>query len=73
MLTFAGTAGCLEETKEFVKSHLADLERATEKTYWKGLPELTNKDGEDCTDSCPVQAWSAACTLDVLYDLKHVQ
>ena len=38
---------------------------------WKGLPELTNKDGAPCQDSCPVQAWSMAAMLDVLYDLEQ--
>lgn len=37
---------------------------------WAGLPELTNKDGETCWDSCFTQAWSASCILDLLYDLK---
>ncbi|KAK4615811.1 Glycogen debranching enzyme [Fulvia fulva] len=34
---------------------------------WRGLTELTNKDGAFCGDSCPTQAWSAGCILD-LYD-----
>ncbi|KAJ5077919.1 glycogen debranching enzyme [Anaeramoeba ignava] len=37
-----------------------------------GLPELTNKDGSYCNDSCKSQAWSAATLLDFLYDLKHL-
>lgn len=40
---------------------------------WKGLPELTNKDGAECDDSCPTQAWSMACLLEVLEYIKQVQ
>ncbi|OBZ85799.1 Glycogen debranching enzyme, partial [Choanephora cucurbitarum] len=36
---------------------------------WCGLPELTNKDGEYCHDSCRTQAWSSATLLDLFYDL----
>ncbi len=32
---------------------------------WKGLPELTNKDGADCWGSCRVQAWSMATIIEV--------
>jgi glycogen debranching enzyme len=35
---------------------------------WSGLTELTNKDGAFCQDSCPTQAWSAACLLDFYLD-----
>ena len=38
---------------------------------WKGLPELTNKDGTKCMDSCTVHAGSMATQLDMLYDLKE--
>ncbi|CAO3677994.1 unnamed protein product [Rhizopus microsporus] len=40
-----------------------------EENVWCGLPELTNKDGAFCSDSCTTQAWSAATLLDLLHDL----
>lgn len=40
------------------------------KNVWAGLPELTNKDGAFCPDSCFSQAWSASCLLDLLYDMQ---
>ena len=36
-----------------------------------GLPELTNRGGEPCRDSNPIQAWSMATLLDTLYDIKE--
>lgn len=35
---------------------------------WKGLTELTNKDGEFCNDSSPTQAWSSGCLIDLYFD-----
>eukprot|EP00794_Sanderia_malayensis_P008072 gene8072-8936_t len=39
---------------------------------WRGLPELSNKGGGFCAHSCQTQAWSMACVLEVLYDLKQL-
>ncbi|CAO3599483.1 unnamed protein product [Absidia cylindrospora] len=36
---------------------------------WRGLPELTNKDGAPCWDSCFTQAWSSSTLLDLFYDV----
>ncbi|EIW79274.1 glycoside hydrolase family 13 protein [Coniophora puteana RWD-64-598 SS2] len=33
---------------------------------WAGIPELTNKDGAYCADSCNTQAWSSSTLLDFL-------
>ena len=40
---------------------------------WAGLPELTNKDGETCWDSCFTQAWSASGLLDLMFDMQQQQ
>ncbi|OCH93668.1 glycoside hydrolase family 13 protein [Obba rivulosa] len=39
---------------------------------WRGLPELTNKDGELCHDSCNTQAWSASTILDFLEEVHKL-
>ncbi|KAI8992417.1 glycogen debranching enzyme [Pilobolus umbonatus] len=38
-------------------------------SVWCGLPELTNKDGAHCNDSCTTQSWSSATLLDLLHGL----
>ncbi|ANB13548.1 bifunctional 4-alpha-glucanotransferase/amylo-alpha-1,6-glucosidase [Sugiyamaella lignohabitans] len=37
---------------------------------WKGLTELTNKDGQFCYDSSPTQAWSAATLIELYEDAR---
>ncbi|TCD67967.1 hypothetical protein EIP91_011768 [Steccherinum ochraceum] len=39
---------------------------------WAGIPELTNKNGEYCHDSCRTQAWSASTLLDFLEDVHKL-
>uniref|UniRef100_W5KD30 Glycogen debranching enzyme n=1 Tax=Astyanax mexicanus TaxID=7994 RepID=W5KD30_ASTMX len=51
--------------KNVLSRHYVHLERSP----WKGLPELTNENGQYCSFSCETQAWSIATVLEVLYDL----
>nr|CAD7601350.1 unnamed protein product [Timema genevievae] len=54
-------------TRSLLARHFTELQNSP----WRGLPELTNKDGAYCKDSCRTQAWSMACLLEVLYDLNQ--
>ncbi|KAG9123786.1 hypothetical protein FRC07_013965 [Ceratobasidium sp. 392] len=40
---------------------------------WAGIPELTNRNGEYCRDSCNTQAWSSSCLLDFLEEVHKLQ
>ncbi|KAM3604619.1 uncharacterized protein V6R79_013990 [Siganus canaliculatus] len=51
--------------KNILSRHYTHLERSP----WKGLPELTNENGQYCPFSCETQAWSLATVLEVIYDL----
>ncbi|XP_041659129.1 glycogen debranching enzyme isoform X1 [Cheilinus undulatus] len=51
--------------KNVLSRHYTHLERSP----WKGLPELTNENGQYCPFSCETQAWSMATVLEVLHDL----
>ena len=59
------------ENLSMIHSVLSTHAQALQHSLWKGLPELTNKDGTECVDSCSVQAWSMATLLDVLHDLRQ--
>ena len=72
-LAFAKKLNRLDETVTTIHQSLSKHAQALQDSPWQGLPELTNEDGADCMDSCPVQAWTMACLLDVLYDLSQSQ
>lgn len=52
----------IQSTEAILSRHLTEAST----NYWRGLPELTNKDGDYCKDSCRTQAWSASTILEVL-------
>lgn len=69
-LIFASANNALKKTvantKIVLSKHFTELQTSP----WRGLPELTNKDGAYCKDSCRTQAWSMSCILEVIFHLK---
>ncbi|KAL5487406.1 hypothetical protein EMCRGX_G020000 [Ephydatia muelleri] len=63
----------LDEALAEAHSVLSAHAQALVDSPWCGLPELTNRDGAECPDSCPVQAWSMGCVLEVLCDMQQVK
>ena len=59
---------CVESVRSVLSRHKDEILSSP----WRGLPELTNKDGTFCQHGCPTQAWSMACILEVLYDLENM-
>lgn len=43
------------------------------KSDWFGLPELTNRDGAFCGDSCATQAWSSSTLIDIFQDVADLE
>jgi glycogen debranching enzyme len=69
-LHFAALVGGEEELKRTVSSTEAIISRhlvEASTSHWRGLPELTNLNGEYCPDSCRTQAWSGSSLLEVSY------
>ncbi|PGH34345.1 glycogen debranching enzyme [[Emmonsia] crescens] len=62
-----------EEAFQLVSSRLEGCKRMILESGWKGLTELTDGGGGFCADSCPTQAWSSACLLDLYYDAAQYQ
>ncbi|XP_034951239.1 glycogen debranching enzyme isoform X2 [Chelonus insularis] len=59
----------IQSTEAIISKHF--VEAST--NHWRGLPELTNKDGEYCKDSCRTQAWSISSILEVLHELETLK
>ncbi|XP_065569335.1 glycogen debranching enzyme-like [Artemia franciscana] len=55
--------------KEILSKHFVTVQTS----YWRSLPELTNRDGRPCHHSCPAQAWSISCVLEVLQKLEELE
>lgn len=75
-LHFAPLIGGHEELERTIQSTEVIIARhftEASTSHWRGLPELTNKDGEYCRDSCRTQAWSCSAIFEVLYELKKLK
>lgn len=59
----------LGRTTHYLISSLLPARRHLKRDAWAGLPELTNREGAFCYDSCPTQAWSASTLLDFLEEV----
>jgi glycogen debranching enzyme len=59
------TAAGRVESYQLVTQRMAGCMEMLSSSDWAGLTELTNKDGAYCADSCPTQAWSASCLIDL--------
>ncbi|XP_065332419.1 glycogen debranching enzyme isoform X2 [Cloeon dipterum] len=59
----------MSATKAYLSRHFTELTTSP----WRGLPELTNKDGRYCSDSCRIQAWSMATILETLHQMSQLE
>lgn len=56
-----------------IRQRLAPHESQIKRSMWKGLPELTNRDGAECPFACQTQAWSMACLAEVVLMLDKFE
>ncbi|KAI5927566.1 glycogen debranching enzyme [Camillea tinctor] len=56
------------EAFQQVTRRLSGCKEWIQRSPWAGLTELTQKNGEECHDSSPTQAWSAGCLIDLYMD-----
>ncbi|KAH8891821.1 glycoside hydrolase family 13 protein [Thozetella sp. PMI_491] len=61
------------EAFQQVTRRLIGCKQMIQQSVWAGLTELTNKNGEECADSSPTQAWSAGCLIDLYMDAAEEQ
>ena len=59
-----------QEAQVYVNSVLARHAQHLKTSLWRGLPELTNLDGQFCAGSNPIQAWSMSTLIEVVYDMQ---
>ena len=69
-LHFGKKVGYQKESQDFCMAVLSNHYRHVQTCHWRGIPELTNRNGEKCSDSNPIQAWSMATLLEVLKDFE---
>ncbi len=55
--------------KQAVRVFMRRYSEAIGRSPWQGLPELENAGGAFCPESCPTQAWTMACLLEVVDEL----
>ncbi|KKA29659.1 hypothetical protein TD95_002816 [Thielaviopsis punctulata] len=67
------SAAARTEAFQQVTRRLAGCKQMIGESVWAGLAELTQKNGEFCGDSCPTQAWSASCLIDLYMDAASEQ
>ncbi|KIK99350.1 glycoside hydrolase family 13 protein [Paxillus rubicundulus Ve08.2h10] len=60
------------QTLHYLHRALLEPRHHIQSDPWAGLPELTNKDGAYCRDSCNTQAWSASTLLDFLEEVRRI-
>lgn len=60
------------EAFQQITRRLEGCKKAISESPWKGLTELTQKNGEYCPDSSPTQAWSAGCLIDLYMDANQL-
>ncbi|KAG9018392.1 hypothetical protein FRB93_000095 [Tulasnella sp. JGI-2019a] len=63
----------VDDTLHHLHTALIPARRYIQDDPWAGIPELTNRDGGYCNDSCRTQAWSSSTILDFLDDVHRVQ
>ncbi|KAF5006380.1 hypothetical protein FDECE_7254 [Fusarium decemcellulare] len=61
------------EAFQQVTRRLSGCKKMIRESPWAGLQELTQKNGEYCSDSSPTQAWSAGCLIDLYMDAVEEQ
>ncbi|KAI1638437.1 glycogen debranching enzyme [Biscogniauxia mediterranea] len=61
------------EAFQQVTRRLTGCKEWIQRSPWAGLTELTQKNGEECHDSSPTQAWSAGCLIDLYMDAAEYE